>query len=438
MLRPYLQLSRTVHVLCVGALVNRAGAFLVPFLTLYLRKELDLTVGFATTGMAVFGAGALVASLIGGHLADRIGRKAVMLISLFGGAAVLIFFGFLSQPWMILTAILVFSLLSEMYRPAALAMLADVTDSEQRAHAFGLMYVAINLGFAVAAVVGGVLAEVSFQWLFWGDALSAGAFALLILFVIKESLPKRDDRNALEHTAAAVETMDSALRSEPDRDGASLGDAVRHILSNGVFLVFCGATFVLAVMYMQSFVTFPIFLNDLGFSPRTYGLIIALNGILIVFFQLPLTSLVIRYHRGWMITLSAVITGVGFAAFGIASAPWHFAIAVAVWTTGEMIGSPLSSAIVSDLAPQRFRARYMGVFTMSFSSSMMVGAPLGGLVLQRLGGGWLWGLCGMLGLAAALAFGVLRHGLLSPARKQETDATGGSLRRASPPPRSSP
>lgn len=425
MFKQYLSLSRTVHLLSLGALVNRAGAFLVPFLTLYLRESLDLGVGFASIALGVFGVGALVASLVGGHLADRIGRKTVMLLSLFGGAIILLFFGYLTTPWTILAAIFIFSLFSEMYRPAAFAMVADVTDPAQRTHAFGLMYVAVNLGFAVAAAIGGILAEFSFLWLFWGDAITTGLFGLLILLWIKETLPAVGSVEASEQeirrtdvSSQSESTLDVATITDhtlANANDASFAAAVRHIMKDGVFLVFCGATFVLAVMYTQSICTLPLCLTERGYSARTYGWVIAINGALIVLMQLPVTSIVARYHRGWMIALSAVITGAGFALFGFASLPWHFSAGVVVWTCGEMMGSPLSSAIVSDLAPKRFRARYMGVFTMSFSSSMMIGAPLGGLVLNTLGSGYLWGICGLLGLVSGLAYFVLRQRLLPSA-----------------------
>ena len=151
----YLKLPRTVHILCVGALINRAGAFLVPFLTIYLQEELDLGVGFATQAMGMYGVGALAAVLVGGDLADRIGRRVVMVFSLMGAAAILLVFGWLTSRWSIMVGLLGFSLVSEMYRPAASAMIADLTDPDRRAHAYGLMYVAINMGFAVAASIGG-------------------------------------------------------------------------------------------------------------------------------------------------------------------------------------------------------------------------------------------------------------------------------------------
>lgn len=98
MLRPYLELPRAVHVLCIGSFVNRAGTFLIPFLTLYLTTQRGFSETAATSGVALCGAGSMMASLIGGHLADKIGRRWVMLLALFGNAAVLLVFGFLRSP----------------------------------------------------------------------------------------------------------------------------------------------------------------------------------------------------------------------------------------------------------------------------------------------------------------------------------------------------
>src|SRR2546426_5077141 len=132
MLRKYWELPRTVHVLCIGTFVNRAGSFIIPFLALYLNERLGLGERFATRTMGLYGLGAIIASLAGGQLADWIGRRAVMLISLFGGAAAMLFLSRLSSGGAIMATVFALSLIAEMYRPAASAMIGDVVEPLRR------------------------------------------------------------------------------------------------------------------------------------------------------------------------------------------------------------------------------------------------------------------------------------------------------------------
>ena len=233
MLREYLSLPRSIHILCMGSFINRAGAFVVVFLVLYLRQDLGLDVTFATRTMGVFGLGAIIASLVGGHLADQIGRRTVMLASLFGGATILVVFSFVTARWAIMPMVLVFAMVVEMYRPAASAMIADLTDPVQRPHAFGLMYVAINLGFAVGAFVGGKIAGYGFQWLFWGDALTAAIYGLIIVLAISETLPKSVcEKHETDQSRAREEAVCVAGRGPlPDGRGS---DKASHTRSQRV------------------------------------------------------------------------------------------------------------------------------------------------------------------------------------------------------------
>jgi predicted MFS family arabinose efflux permease len=402
MFSQFLKLSRTVHILCLGAFVNRAGTFLVPFLTLYLQKELGFDVKFATRAMGVFGVGTLLAYITGGQLADQIGRRVVMLVSLFSTAAILLVFGSLESGWTIMGVIFLFSFASEMYRPACSAMIADVTGPEQRTHAFGLMYVAINLGFAAATFVGGILAEYSFQLLFWGDALTAFIFAVIVLFTIRETLP------LLKIDGAATDgVLPRKAEANGESNHVSILEAAKHILTNWTFIAVWFGGFCVAVTYIQAFTTFPLYLDALGIGAKPYGRLIALNGILIVVLQLPVTMAIIRYHRGTMMVISAVIVAVGFGLTGLAESRWHFALTIVVWTFGEIMHAPLLPAIVSDLAPANLRGRYMGVFTVCFACAMAVGAPLGGFVLDRWGGFGLWGGSLFVALLGAMLFAVV-------------------------------
>lgn len=410
MLRPYWELPRAVHVLCVGTFINRAGTLLLPFLTLYLTRELGFGVKFASLGMGAIGLGSIVGALVGGHLADRFGRRLVMLVSLFGSAGVLIFFGRLTSPYTIIPALILFACLADMYRPAASAMIGDLVPPEQRPYAFGLVYFAINLGFPIGTVVGGMVAEKWFQALFWADALTACIYAIIITTLISETLPSRQQQNmhANENESKRHGHLEPA--TNPSSDSRA---AFRHILRDTPFLIFCLASLLLGVSYMQSYSTLPVYMRTEGIDIKIYGRLIAINGLMIVLLQIPLTAWMKKYNRVVFVCAAAVITGLGFGATALGSSVSFLAITIMIWTLGEIMIAPFSHAIVTDMAPVAYRGRYMGVFTMCFASANMIGAPLGGLALDAGGGSVLWGGTLVLGLVAAVLFAVIHRHIAS-------------------------
>lgn len=397
MLRQYLNLPRAVYVLCLGTFINRAGTLVLPFLTIYLGDQRGLGRQFATQAMGLYGAGAIVGSLAGGYLADRWGRRTVMLGALLGGAGLILLFGTLTSRWSILVTLLAFSTVAEMYRPAASAMISDLVGPERRPQAFGLMYVAINLGFSVGPVVAGYLAEEhSFSWLFVGDAVTTSVFAGIILFAIRETAPRDEIVAPAGVGAGSAARVDAAASIGPARL-----EAIRYMTRDTALVVFCSSLFCFALIFGQSMSTLPLHMRDLGIGSRGYGKIIALNGLLITVGQLPLTALLSRFNRAGVLAMGAAVTGVGFGLTHLAAVPWHFAMTVAVWTLGEMMQAPFVQSVVGDLAPTHLRARYFGVSSMAFSAGFMFGPPLGGMVLEHLGSKTLWLSCVVAGLVAA-------------------------------------
>jgi MFS family permease len=411
--RCYTQLPATVHVLCLGSLLNRAGSFVMIFLSIYVADQLDLGKQFATRCVGMVGLGSVISSLMGGQLADQFGRRRTMLTALFGGAVVLVAMSQLSTAAAFLISALLFAVVMEMYRPACAAMIGDVSTVEQRPYAFGLMYIAINLGFAMAPPIGGFLAEVDVRWLFWGDAITTAGFGLIVLFFVSETRPRRLPGN---HAAAeslpspvmgledvpgtAFEVPEDAVSTSPGRfhiahevdDDADVPvwTAVRHIASDTTFLLYCFSNLLTCIVFMQSFSTLPLHLTDRGYSEFDYGAMISVNGIMIVVLQLPMTHLLNRFNRVAMILVGECFIAIGFGLTAFANSTVMFVTTIILWTCGEIIQAPFKQSIVADLAPANLRARYMGVFTMSYSLALMIGAPLGGEVLVRMGAQWLW------------------------------------------------
>lgn len=383
-MRSYLTLPRAVHILCAGILVNRAGTLLLPFLTLYLRGRLGLGIESATRIIAAYGAGSLVAAVVGGHLADRFGRKRVMVGSLVGGAVILWIFPLLNAAWLVAAGLFVFAMVGEMYRPATQAMIADVVEPERRPQAYAMVYVAINLGFTIAPVIGGLLAATHFRWLCRVDALTGAAFALILMLFVRETRPGAGG------AAAAVAT-----------DHVGWRPALGVIARDRTMLAFCAGTLLLGLSFMQVASTFPLYLEQLGIGPKDYGRILAVNGLMIAFLQMPFSTLAARWRRDRMMVASGIVLGGGFFLNTFARTPLQFAAVVVVWTCGEMLNAVFAPTIVSELAPEAMRGRYMGALTMCFSSAALFGAPLGGLVLARGGGAALWTAVLLVGLGAS-------------------------------------
>ena len=340
--------------------------------------------------MGVFGLGSILASIVGGHLADQIGRRTVMVSALLGGAALLVVLSMVQSPVLLVLGIFAFSLVVDTYRPAAAAMIGDLASPEQRTRAFGLLYISINLGFTCGAALGGIIASYSFQWLFLGDALTTGIFGLGIVAFLPETRPKH-----------------SGEQSEDDApsQGVPFLEAVRHVFSDGPFLMFCLATLALAMVFMQGMSTLPLYLRaEHGITERTYGFLMAINGLMIFLGQLPLTSWLERYNRMTIIVLGGIAISIGFGITQLGTTAAFFALTVVLWTLGEMMHAPFTNSIVTDLAPTALRARYQGMLAMCFSGALTIGAPIGGEVLARFGSGALWSGAFTLGLLACALY----------------------------------
>jgi MFS family permease len=377
-------LSTQFWIVWVGTLLNRAGAFVVPFLALYITSARGLSEAAAGFVVSAYGAGSLTAAFVGGSLADHVGRRRTILISLFGGACPMVTIAFVRPFWGIVAATFLMGAMSEMYRPAVQALVADVVPVEQRPRAYGLMYWAHNLGFALAPSLAGLLSHSGFTSLFIVDAGTMIAYGIIVFFLVSESRPEKDS------------------------SGRSGKASARALLDDHVFIYVVLLTFGTAVVMWQNGVSLPLDMKRTGHDARSYGLLIATNGVLIVFVQPFLTKWFAKRNRTKVLFWSSLIFGTGIGLYALVTSAVGYAIAIAIWTIGEIGLLPTLSAVIADLAPASMRGRYQGASNMAWGLAACVGPVTGGAALLHLGPSVLWGSCAlvMLGVAAThLAIG---------------------------------
>lgn len=366
-----------------GTLVNRLGSFVQPFLVLYLTTQRGLSVAAAGGVLTVYGAGSIVSQPVGGWLADRVGRRVSLIAGLLAAAVSVTLLGLSrSLPLVVATAGLV-GLCASLYRPASQALVADVVDPRERPRAYALLFWAINLGYAVSTSAAGLLAEHGWWLLFAIDAGTTAAFALLLV------------RGTRGLTRPVVTVADGQR--------GRIGDALRDRLLLAITVL----TLAYASVYLQATFTLPLAVHDAGLPTTVFGLIMALNGIVIVVLQPPTLPLLRRWPRDRLLAGSMALVGVGFGLTAFCRTPWQFAATVVVWTIGEIGTAGTLTAIVTDIAPVDLRGRYLGLSGLSWGAAGLA-APLLGTSVYAHGPGWLWAGCVLVGVvcgAAQLALG---------------------------------
>ena len=391
-------LPRSFWYLWWGTVINRLGGFAVPFLMLYLTARLEMPVATAALLVSVLGAGSFASQLTGGELADRLGRRPVMMLSFFASPAAMIALGLVHETWLLVVAMFALGFFMDLYRPAVNAAIVDLVPAASRTRAFGLIYWAINLGAAIAPVAAGLLANYDYFLLFLGDALTTAVFGVIVVTRIPET-------QSAEHAAAARVSI-----------GARAGQALR----DPMLMFFVLLSLLVGMIYSQGQVTLPLDMAAAGLLPSDYGLAIAVNGALIVLITLQISRAAERWPRYLAMGIAALLLGTGFGLTELAASLPFYAFTVVVWTLGEVIGAAVAPVIVSDMSPAGKRGLYQGIWGSSWGLAFFLGPALGGYVFGDYGSAALW--TGVFALGIVLFFAYLALSIPARRRAQEVGA----------------
>jgi len=257
---------------------------------------------------------------------------------------------------------------------------ADIVPAQARPRAYALVYWAVNLGVAVAGVLGGLLADRSYWLLFVVDAATCLGFAVIIARAVPETRP--------ESTTGEPGSYRRVLR-----DGVALGLFLSILLGTTV--------------YMQQFATLPLAVRASGLSAAAFGLIYAVNPVTVILAQPLVLRLIDRLPVVPTMAISSLLLGVGFGMTLFAHTVPAFAGTVLIWTIGEIGFNAVGPALVAEIAPPELRGRYNGLIGTAFGASALIG-PLAGTWLFGISPDLLWLAClltGALSGAALLALG---------------------------------
>lgn len=389
------------YILMLGLLFSSIGWGIVfPFLSVFLRLKLNVSMGAVGTVIAVFSAGNIIGQYISGHLTDRVGRRPVILVTSFmHGVGMLLFIPGTTVAYYYIVGFIT-GLFDSSIRPAINAMVADIIPVRERNDAYSAMRIVHNLGVVIGPAFGGFLAHQSYALLF-----SVAAVFLFIFFTIAALFLKETYRPEKHETAAK--------------------EGYRVVLKDRLFMVFLLATVLVALATAQLVTVYPVYLKEVGgFDERFFGYLISLNALMVVLFQLPISTRVKKFDMMSVMFVGSFLFGISYLFWVNASETIFHIIGIVVFTIGEMLISPVQITAVSVMAPSEHRGKYMSAFSQTFNGiAMFLAPPLGGWLYDRFTR-LIWPFCFLITLTGAVVYLLLksRHSYVALKQKLAEEA----------------
>jgi MFS family permease len=378
------RLPRVVWLLVVGRAVNQLGAFTLPFLTIALTQHFGASIPTAGALMAVFGAATIASRLLGGWLADRIGRRGAIVAGLTLTAVAQVALAGAPSLAVAACAVAVLGLAFEIYEPPSQALIADVVPAPTRPAAYGLLAAALSGAAVAAGLLAAALAAVDVRLLFVIDAATCLSCAVLL----RVALPAREP------------TSDSITEPDPTGDRIVAGS---NPWRDPRLLALLGSGVVFASIYLQVSATLGLTLDQRGIPPTRVGLLFALSALTVVVGQPLLRRGPLARLDAWRaMAVGYALLGAGLLANGFASTLPQFAAATVLWSLGDLILLGRAYSLVADIAPEQSRARYFSVYGLCWGAAAVIGPFAGTQLLAHAGPGGLWTGCAI--ACGALAF----------------------------------
>ena len=403
----YSRYPRQYWLMILGIVISTAGGSMVwPFMLIYAGGKLGLPLSSVASLISINAGVGLFASFLAGSLADRIGRKAVMVASL---AMIGVAYIFMVQAetythFAILMAFI--GLSNPLYQVGADAMLADMIPSEQRTDAYSINRIANNAAFGIGPAVGGFLASTSYALAFYGAAIGFIAYSVIWILFARETLNTQPDALNI-----------ASINPHPDSNG------YLRVFKDKAYMAFVALVAIGLTAPSILWILMPVYAkSNFNIPESLYGWVPTTNAAMCVFIQYAVTNISRRYKTLPVIATGMFIYAIGTGSVALGTGFWGFWLSMVILTFGELIVVPTASKYVADISPEDMRGRYMSLYWFGWGLSRTVAPLIGGWLNDNISpksiwiGGLLIGLTSVLGLILLNWFSQRRNTVSSPAR----------------------
>ncbi len=376
----YRGLPNSIYVLFVSRIINSMGAFVRPFLAIFLT--LNMGIGPAQAGLIgtiailVYAPG----SAIGGILADRVGRKKTLITFRFLAAACYVPCAFLGNSMLIPIFLIMSAFISGIADPSSNCMVADLTNEKNRKQAFSLLYLGINMGFSIGPMIAGFLYTNYIEWIFLGDAITSFGSIILIHRYVKETMP---DLSCID---------EYGIRKDSD-ERPEEGAFSQVLRRRPLLIYFAFINMLLWFVLSQCNFTLPLQVNELfGTSdgPRLFGILMSINGLVVVMMTLFLTKLTQTLKPIINISISGILCAIGFGMLYFSSDFRIFMLSTAIWTMGEILNATNSGVYIANHTPMSHRGRFNAVINLIGGTGISLNPLLMGIYISAFSLRMVW------------------------------------------------
>jgi MFS family permease len=390
-LKQYKGLPKPIYWIFLARLVSAMGAFVHPFLAIYLTETLGYSTAQAGLYVTYSVAAYVPGSMIGGRLVDQLGRKRVLLIfqalAAFCYLAVVVFPNPNWIPWFLIAS----GFFNSVAQPAHGAITADLTTPENRQQAFSFLYLGMNIGFAVGPLIAGFLFNRFLMWIFIGDAATTLIALIFIARGVPETMPM-----------AETEKMANERTAEQREEGSLL----RVLFRRPTLLVFSLILTVISFVVVQMHFTVPLQVND-WFGPERgkayFGMLMSVNGLAVITFTPFLVHWTKKNSSIFNVALSNLFYLLAVFMLGIRGPlPWYF-LMMLVWTAGEVLQVTNYSVYLANHTPENYRGRFNSIINIIQGTGYGVGPLIMGEYLETHTTWEIWPWIQLLTLGATIA-----------------------------------